>query len=447
MSPPSDHIPNNKIRRKITDSSIPERIGKYEVKTELGAGATSKVYLVHDPFTKQDFALKLVDDAVFSQVDNEVARAGFMTETALVGKLDHPHIIKILDVVSQPGLRYVVMEYAPGGTLEKFCVAGDLMDREAACDVIFTCAKALEYVHEQGLVHRDIKPANILLSIGTEVKITDFGAAAILSLSHILRVKAGSPLYMAPEQITGGETDFRGDIYSLGVVMFRMMCGQLPFNASSMDALLHQIVNVKPDAPSLFHPGVPTAIDAFVLRTLEKDPAKRFSSWGEFGEALHAATHTGHSQSIAPAGASESKSDKFTIMRSCKFFERFGEPVLWALVEGAQFERKVQGDVLIREGEVGEGFFVLLSGEVRVTKKGRLIDMATPGQSIGEMSYILHSRMPRTASCVVSSDAAMLHINDDWLRKAPLVCRSMFEQVFLRVMTARLIETSQRLVG
>ncbi len=395
------------------DSITPERIGKYEVKAELGAGATSKVYLVHDPFTKQDFAVKLVDDTVFSQVDNEVARAGFMTETALVGKLEHPHIIKILDVVSQPNLHYVVMEYAPGGTLEKFCVSGNLMDREAACDVIFTCAKALEYVHEQGLVHRDIKPANILLSSGTEVKITDFGAAAILSQNHNLRIKAGSPLYMAPEQITGGETDFRGDIYSLGVVMYRMMCGQLPFNASSMDALLHQIVNVRPDAPSLLHPGVPTALDDFVLRALEKDPVKRFGSWSEFGKALLAATRVGHHQgagATAVSAGGESKSDKFTMLRCCKFFERFGEPVLWALVEQAGFERRVQGDVLIREGEVGEGFFILLSGEVRITKKGRLIDMATVGQSVGEMSYILNSRMPRTASCVVSSDALLLHI-------------------------------------
>ena len=431
------------------DSITPQRIGKYEVKAELGAGATSKVYLVHDPFTKQDFALKLVDDTVFSQVDNEVARAGFMTETALVGKLEHPHVIKILDVVSQPGLHYVVMEYAPGGTLEKFCVAGNLMDREAACDVIFTCAKALEYVHEQGLVHHDIKPANILLSSGTEVKITDFGAAAILSQNHNMRIKAGSPLYMAPEQITGGETDFRGDIYSLGVVMFRMMCGQLPFNASSMDALLHQIVHLRPDAPSLLHPGVPAAIDAFVLRALEKDPARRFGSWSEFSKAFLVATRIDHNggTSVTDDSASESKSEKFTRLRGCKFFERFGEPVLWALVEQAVVERKVQGDVLIREGEVGEGFFVLLSGEVRITKKGRLIDMATAGQSVGEMSYILDSRMPRTASCVISSDAVLLHINDDWLRKAPLACRSLFEQVFLRVMTARLIETSQRLVG
>lgn len=185
----------------------------------------------------------------------------------------------------------------------------------------------------------------------------------------------------------------------------------------------------------------------FVLRSLEKDPARRFGSWGEFGEALHAATRIGHSQGAADTGTSESKSDKFTMLRGCKFFERFGEPVLWALVEGAEFARKVQGDVLIREGEVGEGFFVLLSGEVRITKKGHLIDMATPGKSVGEMSCILHSRMPRTASCVVSSDATLLRINDDWLRKVPLVCRSMFEQVFLRVMTARLIETSQPLVG
>jgi eukaryotic-like serine/threonine-protein kinase len=428
------------------DSIIPERIGKYVIKAELGAGATSKVYLAHDPFTDQDFAIKLVDDAVFERADDEVARSGFMTEAALVGKLDHPHVIKIYDVVSQPNLHYVVMEYAAGGTLEKFCESGHLMDREAACDVIFTCAKALEYVHEQGLVHRDIKPGNILLSSGTEVKITDFGAAAIRSVSRTLRIKAGSPLYMSPEQITGGEADFRGDIYSLGVVMYRMVCGQLPFNASHMDALLHQIVNVKPDPPSRLHPGLPPAIDKFVLRALEKDPAKRFASWSEFNEALLAATHTAPGTSVV-TGIGTSKSDKFTLLRGCKFFEQFSEPVLWALVEEANIARHIQGDVLMREGQVGEGFFVVLSGEVRITKQGRLIDVATPGQSVGEMSYILKSRVPRTASCVVSSDAVLVHITDDWLRRAPLVCRSLFEQVFLRLMAARLVETSQRLVG
>jgi serine/threonine protein kinase len=425
----------------LETSNLPERLGKFEIKRRLGRGATSHVFQAFDPFRDHDVAIKVLDPSVFEEVESDnMAKTGFMVEASLVGKLDHPHIAKIYDVVAEPKSHYVVMEYVDGGTLEKYCEAGNLMDVDSAIDVVFKCGKALEYVSQLGLVHRDIKPANILLADATDVKVSDFGAAMSRNVSSSHHIKVGSPYFMSPEQIEEGTIDFRSDIYSLAVVLYQLLTGKRVFEASSIGALLRQISQTPPDPPSRYVPNLPRRLDEIVMRALEKKPGDRHSSWAKFLDEL-GATHLVDGQSVSIANAT----DRFQALRNCKFFKPFPDPALWEVLEVAEFRRVVEDDVLIREGDLGDFFFIVLSGRVRISRKGRLIDVLTAGACVGELSYVLEGKVPRSATCVTMEDGVILKIQDEWLRDASNVCRLLFERVFLKQLSTRLIEADIRI--
>jgi serine/threonine protein kinase len=427
------------------EPELPVQIGKYPILGLLGRGATSTVFRARDPFKERDVAIKLIDPAVFKGADAPLARTGFLVEANLVGKLDHPHVTEIYDVVGTNEEHYVVMEYVPGGTIERYCQPGSLMDADSAIDVIFKAAKALEHVHSLGLVHRDIKPANILIYEGTDIRVTDFGAAQTKTFSQTSRMRAGSPLYMSPEQIKGEEVSFQSDMYSLGVVLYHLLTGQPPFQASSFDALTHQIVELAAVPPSRLRPGLPKHIDEFVARAMAKKPADRFESWQDFCAAL--ANVDDQAEAATAEISLDSQTGRYSLVRKNTFFTAFEDSLLWEVIEHAQFRRTVQGDVIMREGELGDVFYIVLAGEIRVTKGGRLINLLTTGSALGEMSYILEGHVARSATCVSFTDAILLQISDDWLRNASVACRGMFERTFMRQLAVRLIDANVRLVN
>ena len=179
-----------------------DKIGKYEIVRELGTGATSIVYLATDTFSKQQVAIKLFD--LKSLRDGNTAkiyRKLLMTEASLAGKLSHPHIVKILDAVMNGDLNYMVMEYIEGSTLEQYAEVDSLLPISTIAEITYKCCKALEYAQYQGVIHRDIKPANILLQGETNIKISDFGSAAIQNQQTTQVSGVGSPAYMSPEQV------------------------------------------------------------------------------------------------------------------------------------------------------------------------------------------------------------------------------------------------------
>jgi hypothetical protein len=417
-----------------------ERLGKFEIKRRLGKGATSYVSQAFDPFRDIDVAIKLLDPAVFEGDSDSMAKTGFMVEASLVGKLDHPHIAKIYDVVAEGKQHYVVMEYIDGGTLEKYCQPESLMGVDGAVDAIFKCGKALEYVNGLGLVHRDIKPANILLSGDGDVKVSDFGAAQARNVTSSHHLRVGSPYFMSPEQLDEKAVDFRSDIYSLSVVLYQLLTGKRLFEASSIAGLLKQIMERVPDPPSYYQPGVPKRLEEVIMRGLEKKPVDRYSSWSKFLEELSAA-HMPEGGAIAI----DSATDRFQAVRGCKFFKSFPDPALWEVLEVAEFRRVTEGDVIIREGDLGDFFFIVLGGRIRISRKGKLLDVLTPGACVGELSYVLEGRVPRSATCVVIEDGVILKIRDEWLREASNVCRLLFERVFLKQLSHRLIDADIRI--
>ncbi len=265
-----------------------KKIGRYEIVEELGRGAMGVVYKASDPTIGRMVAIKvlLVDDK--PEDGGPSARDIFLREARAAGRLSHPGIVTIHDALEDPETNssYIVMEYIPGKTLEKILISTPRMDTETAFDIIRQMAEALDYAHRNQIIHRDLKPANIILTEDGRAKITDFGIAKIAAQGAMRTVAImGTPSYMSPEQVTGGEIDARADIFSMGILLYLMLAGEKPF-AGDTAAVMFKIVYEDPLLPSKVNPQLTTADDYVILRCLAKDRARRYSSAREFLDDL-----------------------------------------------------------------------------------------------------------------------------------------------------------------
>ncbi len=235
----------------------------------------------------------------------------FFTEASLAGKLDHPHIAQIYDAGIGEDSGYIVMEFVPGGTMERFCAPDALLPVEQTVEIIFKCARALSYAHMQGVTHRDIKPGNLLYAAApTDVRIGDFGLALNVGAETTQITGVGSPAYMSPEQIREELVDHKTDVYSLGVVMYQMLSGKLPFSGSNKFSMIYQITQFDPPPPSSHRPEVPESLDRIVRRAMHKDVAARYHSGDELAEALVEALRSGLGVRGATASATPTSSPR-----------------------------------------------------------------------------------------------------------------------------------------
>ena len=325
----------------------------------------------------------------------------FLNEAALVGKLFHPHILAIYDAVSDENVSYIVMEYVNGQTLEDFCDVADLLPISKVVEIIFKCSLALAFAQRHGVIHCDIKPANILISDDTNIKISDFGAAQYDDAEHTHLKGIGSPAYMSPEQVQDKEVSYHTDIYSLGVVMYQMLTGKLPFRASSKASLLYQVVNMPAVPPSTFRREVPAELDRLVLRCLEKDPAARFPTWGDFSREL---THSYRNLEVPADTITDT--EKFNTLKSIAFFRDFREQELWEtlrITHVAQVSRASTRSSA--RATSGDSFYILTSGEAKVTKAGRLLNILRAGDCFGEMLYFSETNTRRSTTITSLSRA------------------------------------------
>ncbi|HEY3077686.1 MAG TPA: serine/threonine-protein kinase [Burkholderiales bacterium] len=420
----------------------PEHIGKYPVLREIGSGATSKVYLARDPFANRDVAIKvfLFDKHADAQEERMMHKA-FVAEASLAGKLNHPHIVDIFDAVVEPDHSYLVMEYVPGTTLEAYADVGKLLPVSKVVEIVFKCIRALEYACRHGVIHRDIKPANILLSESGETKVSDFGASfqqKMLDTTQITGV--GSPAYMSPEQIRMEALTHQTDIYSLGVTMYKLLTGRLPFTVSTQAALTYAILNTEPQRPALLRPELPGLLDAVVMKAMEKDPAARYPSWLEFGKDLGQAF-----ASLRLAGGSVSDSEKFTKLRDFPFFEDFNDVALWELIRIGAWKSIGAQTVLIREGEAGESFYFLTEGEVDVTLSGKPLATVKAGRCFGELLYFADRTQRRTTTVTARGPITVMEVKAEAMRAASDACQSAFNKACMRVLIERLLYSNQRL--
>jgi predicted Ser/Thr protein kinase len=418
------------------------RIGKYEIVRKLGDGATSSVYLGRDAFANRDVAIKLVArDALKDSPSGKVMHRLFMNEASLAGKLVHPHIVEIYDAVADEDSSYIVMEYVDGGTLQRFTRPDNLLELGDVIEIIYKCARALDFASQFGVIHRDIKPANILVTQTNDIKITDFGSAAMMQTERTIVEGIGTPAYMSPEQHLNKTLTHQTDIYALGVVMFQLLTGRLPFQASNIAALAHQILSSDPPLPSEFRPDIPTAIDVVVRRAIEREPAVRYLTWEQFADDL-AAIASG--APLTKRGVLET--EKFNSLRGLAFFRSFTDVELWEVLRFGEWLQVGKGEAIMKEGASGDFFCILVDGEARVTRKLRLLYTLKAGECFGEMAYLGGGRV-RTADVVAASDARMIKVPVSALDRVSELCRLNFDRAFLRVLVERLTLANSKLSG
>jgi serine/threonine protein kinase len=430
----------------MTERPELRQIGKYPVLRKLGEGATSEVYQCRDPFNGRDVAVKVAFPETFDDPERgRLYKKLFLTEASLAGKLQHPHICQIYDAVAEDNLHYLVMEYVDGGTLEKYCRADNLLPVERVVEIVFKCTRALEFAHGLGITHRDLKPANILHTGETHVKITDFGAALIASGETTQISSIGSPSYMSPEQVKEQPLDHRTDIYSMGVVMYHLLTGRLPFQGANNFSLIYQIAHGQAEPPSSARPELPPQIDAIVGRAMARERDERYPRWEEFSRELAQVFSGG--RSVARKAQEFPDSDRFETLRSLAFFEDFSDAELWEVAHISAWRHADAGQTLMKEGEPGEHFCILAEGEVKVTKRGKPLNVVRPGECFGEMAYLAKKDNKRGADVTVTSEANVISISTAKLSQVSEGCRSHFDRAFMTILVERLSAANLRLSG
>ena len=256
--------------------------GRYQIITELGRGAMGIVYKAHDPKINRLVAVKTIELGLRTPVDEHRHWTQFLHEAQAAGSLSHPGIVTIFDVGVDPNSRtpYIVMEYVPGRSLEEM-----LSDEngswpvDTALQLAQELAEALDYAHAQGLVHRDLKPSNVLIADNGHPKIADFGIAKLNVADWTQEGRAvGTPAYMSPEQLRGDPVDGRSDLFSLGVILYRLLTGYRPFQGNSPQTISFKVLNRDPVPATAFDADLSPEFDYLVSRAVAKDPAQRYQS-------------------------------------------------------------------------------------------------------------------------------------------------------------------------
>ena len=262
-------------------------IGRYEIVSELGRGAMGVVYKATDPVLGRPVAIKTINMALERDgIENYEAR--FYQEARAAGGLNHPSIVTIYDVGKTGDIAYMAMEFVEGVELRSLLSGGRPLPVAQALSIAAQVAEGLAYAHERGIVHRDIKPPNIMVTPGGSVKIADFGIARMRATESLTQtgMMLGSPKYMSPEHVLGKRADQRGDIFSLGIILYEMLAGAAPFGGENVTALMYQIVNLAPPAPSVRNPEVPELLDYVVAKMLAKSLEERYQSAAELAADL-----------------------------------------------------------------------------------------------------------------------------------------------------------------
>ncbi|HRE17710.1 MAG TPA: cyclic nucleotide-binding domain-containing protein, partial [Rhodocyclaceae bacterium] len=254
----------------------------------------------------------------------------------------------------------------------------------------------------------------------------------------------GSPAYMSPQQVKEQPLDHRTDIYSLGVVMYQLLTGQLPFQASSNYNMVYQIINTEPTLPSALRPELPPQLDVIVGRAMAKTLEDRYQSWDEFGHDLSTIVR----ERQLPTTRSEfADTEKFATLRTLTFFADFPDVELWEILRFSRWQRVQPGSKIVHDGERGDFFCVVAEGELKVTKHGKMLNVLSAGDCFGEMAVISSKNQTRGADVTALTDANIITVRSDALHHASEACRMHFYQAFLSVLAERLSMANQRLSG
>ncbi len=420
---------------------VPEKIGKYEVIACVGRGSMGVVFSAHDPFADRKVAIKVcsISDENESH-SSRLAKKLFFNEAHTTGALDHPSILSVLDAGEDDDCPYIVLEFLDGGdTLKRYIEKDNLLSIDRTVEILFQCAKALDYAHRRGVIHRDIKATNIMLTADGRVKICDFGIAQYSSgdQTQVLGL-LGSPRYMSPEQAREEDVTPHTDIYSLGVVAYELLTGKAPFAANGLSKLIKQILHEDPAPISDFRPDVPKQLAQIVAKAMAKTVEARYQSGQEMASDL--ASVFSHLEVPADPPPQE---DKFSTVRALPFFNEFSDDEVSEVMAAADWKQFNAMDSIVDEGTLEHSFFIIISGDVAVVKAAKQISALTKGDCFGEMSYVLKAQ--RSASIIATGDVELLRVDAALMEQASTATQLRFNQIFLRTLIERLATTSEEL--
>ncbi len=262
--------------------------GRYELEEVVGHGGMSSVYRAHDSLLERYVALKVLHEQ-YNEDEDFVER--FKREARSVAQLQHPNIVTVIDRGEEEGRQYIVFEFIDGENLKEFVVRKGRLDLREALEIAVEIARALAFAHEHGLIHRDVKPQNVLLNGDGRAKVTDFGIARSLDVEHGVTQTGtvlGTSNYIAPEQASGQQVDVHTDVYSLGVVLYELLTGEVPFPGESFVAVAMKHVHEPPPNVLDVRGDVPLRVASAIDRALEKDPTERFPTMDAFAAELEA---------------------------------------------------------------------------------------------------------------------------------------------------------------
>lgn len=424
--------------------NIPQKLGKYEVVCEVSRGSMGIVYLGHDPFIDRSVAIKVaLAESLKDPESGNRYRKMFFNEAHTAGSLTHPNIISVFDAGVDEDTCYIVMEYIEGGeTLKKYCSPDALLPVEKVVEIIFKCAKALDYAHRQGVVHRDIKPPNILVTEDLDVKIGDF------SIAHINKADStetqpvgmmGSPRYMSPEQLKEDIVTNQSDLFSLGIVMYELLTGKHPFMADNFSRLVNRILNEEPAPLRDVRQDIPKVLENIVKKAMDKDINKRYSMGLDLATDLSKAFDTlleGPQEDI-------SEQEKFNSIKQLEFFQGFPDGEMWEILRASTWQDYAPGEDIIVEGELDDCFYIIVTGSVAVKKGNRNIRTLAQGDCFGEMGYLAKTK--RTATIKSMGDTSLLKINSTVISQVSMNCQVRFLKVFLRTLIHRLSVTTEKI--
>jgi serine/threonine protein kinase len=419
-----------------------EKIGKYQIIRTLGKGATAVVYLAQDPDADRQVAIKLIRFGKDSAAMSRRLRKIFQTEDAIGRRLNHPNIVKVYDAVVEKDQAYLVMEFVDGGALDRFCSINRLLPMHRVIGIIFKCCLALDHAFHQGVVHRDIKPANILLDADDNPRITDFGLGLNLhkdmGQDSTFVMGVGSPAYMSPEQVKNYPLNHKTDLYSLGVLLFQLLTGRLPYRANNPATLLYKIVNM--DAPSVcaLNPNLPAGLDAIIKKSLEKDLYSRYRNGAAFAKDLSAVRYQ-----MLDEDQTQQDLTHFERLRRLDFFVEFEDIELWEVLRISRWREISEKVTLIREGDNHRKFGVIIDGFVEVSTNGRVICRLGSSDVIGEMAFLHPTNALRHATVVTLEATLFLEINSAALELASDELRERFNKVLLTNVLGRLREANK----
>ncbi len=418
----------------------PRKISKYEIKRVIGKGSMGVVYEAYDPFVQRPVAIKVAhlnDDENPQQAQKN--RENFFAEVYSAGRMHHPAVVAVYDAGQQDDWNYIVMEYVDGVTLQQYVTGDRTLTTNQVIDVMYQCAKGLDYVHRQGVIHRDLKPGNIMLSTDGEVKIMDFSITHFDYGESAPTSVQGSPMYLPPEQLTPEKRLVeQSDIYSLGAVMYALLARRPLFKANSLESLIYQITNIDPDPLNLIRPDLPQQVIDIAEKCLSKIIYDRYDTAALLATELSRAF--GRLRGI---GERIDMQEKWSTLRYLKFFKGFNDEQITEVVDASEWLDFKKGEIILSEGELETAFYIITKGGVEVRKDRVVIGQMHQGDCFGEIAFIMQE--PRQASIFARTDVSLMMVSGSLLDKATVETQLRYYRVFLENLITRLSNATQKL--